>query len=295
MSCRFTLVCLVLLLLALAVVISPAAILGAAPPVSPQPELTLALPKPDTLTFTDAHIVLSQNALKGKSNSTRVEQLSHDALALGWTTIINETFEGAFPGEWQLADNAQGHGEYYWGKSNCRPRAGSYSAWAVGGGADGSSLSCGSNYPNYIESWMVYGPFSLVNATAADLAFKFWLNSELNYDAICWMVSIDGTNFYGTVMSGDSQGWMDKTMDLSDIYHLGSVLGQPQVWIMFAFFSDEIQNFAEGAYVDDILLRKQVQAPTATPTLTLTPTATLVTGPYHVWLPIVLKASTPGH
>ncbi len=42
---------------------------------------------------------------------------------------------------------------------------------------------------------MIYGPFSLAGATAGDLSFKLWLNSELNYDGVCRMASTDGVNF----------------------------------------------------------------------------------------------------
>jgi hypothetical protein len=36
----------------------------------------------------------------------------------------------------------------------CRPHAGSYSAWVVGGGADGSGLTCSNEYPISTDSWM---------------------------------------------------------------------------------------------------------------------------------------------
>lgn len=76
----------------------------------------------------------------------------------GWVTIASQNFEGTFPGAWAVFDdNGANYGEYYWGKRTCRPYAGSYSGWGVGGGAQGSALSCGSNYPHNAASWMVYG------------------------------------------------------------------------------------------------------------------------------------------
>jgi hypothetical protein len=75
---------------------------------------------------------------------------------------------------------------------------------------------------------MIYGPFSLVNATAAELDFKLWINSELSYDGVCRMASIDGSSFSGTCTTGNSSGWIDKTLDLTNVYSLGDLRGQPQ-------------------------------------------------------------------
>jgi hypothetical protein len=173
---------------------------------------------------------------------------------------LQEDFEGSFPGPWQVSDGYPGYGEYYWGKRNCRPYAGSYSGWAVGGGANGGSLGCGNNYPTYVDSWMVYGPFSLVGATAGDLSFKLWLDTEWYggdwYDYVCYMASLDGTNFWGDCTTGDTGGWIDRVLDLANVYTLGNLMGQPNVWIGFEFISDETITLPEGAYVDNIVLRK---------------------------------------
>ncbi|MCR4408417.1 MAG: protease inhibitor I42 family protein, partial [Anaerolineae bacterium] len=74
-----------------------------------------------------------------------------------WQTIVYETFESSFPtGAWQVLDNnGANYGEYYWARRNCRPYQGSYSAWAVGGGAQGSERSCGSHSPNSANSWII--------------------------------------------------------------------------------------------------------------------------------------------
>lgn len=183
----------------------------------------------------------------------------------GWITILSEDFEGAFPGQWSVFDNQTGFGEYYWGKRNCRSSAGDFSGWAVGAGGDGASLTCGADYPHQNQSWMMYGPFSLGDATAADLQFKMWLNTQTGYDWMCRGASIDGSNFYVYCASGYSSGWMDISLDLSTVHTIGSLLGQPQVWIALIFDSDENQEYAEGAYVDDIVLRKHVSGSGSTP------------------------------
>jgi photosystem II stability/assembly factor-like uncharacterized protein len=173
-----------------------------------------------------------------------------------WTVITSQDFEGAFPGGWQVSDDYPGYGEYYWGKRNCRPYAGSYSGWAVGGGANGSSLGCGSNYPNYAESWMDYGPFSLAGATAAELRFKLWLNSELNYDWFCVIASPNGTDWDGPCISGSTGGWVDRVLNLANVPTFGNLLGDSSVWVSLGFFSDGSVTRPEGAYVDNIVLRK---------------------------------------
>jgi len=185
---------------------------------------------------------------------------SYEGPPEGWVTITAEDFEGLFPDSWNVLDNEPGDGEYYWGKRDCRPFNGSYSGWPVGAGSDGSSLSCGSNYPDYADSWMVYGPFSLAGASAADLQFKLWLDSESSYDYLFWGASTNGTSFYGMGLSGYSAGWDDRTLDLSSVYTIGNLLGKPEVWIAIKFHSDGDTSYPEGAYVDDVVLRKYVSS-----------------------------------
>jgi hypothetical protein len=176
--------------------------------------------------------------------------------AAGWVTIVSEDFEGAFPGPWDV----DGYDGYWWGRRNCRPYQGSYSGWAVGGGPNGAALACGSNYPNDAESWMIYGPFSLVGATAADLQFKLWLKTQSGYDGVCRLASTNGAMFYGWCSSGDSGGWIDMVLDLSNVPTLGNLLGQPEVWVALVFDSNYTVNYSEGGYVDNIVLRKYMSA-----------------------------------
>jgi hypothetical protein len=180
----------------------------------------------------------------------------------GWMVIKSEDFEGPFPNDWEVKDTVTTSGEHYWGKRDCRPYAGSYSGWAVGGG-DGAGLSCGANYPTYVLGWMIYGPFSLADATAAEFTYQLWLNSELDWDKVGRGASIDGDNFYGMSTSGNTGGWVDKTLDLTAVPTLGDLTGQSNVWVALIFESDETIVYPEGGYVDDILLQKYVGARSA--------------------------------
>jgi hypothetical protein len=174
-----------------------------------------------------------------------------------WEILVSTTFEGDFPGSWDVFDSNPSNGEYYWAARNCRAYpGGNNSGWAVGGGVNGSSLGCGSNYPDNADSWMVYGPFSLVNATDAELNFKMWANTQSSSDLVCRMASINGIDFYGNCYSGYSGGWIDRTLDLTSVFTLGDLRGQSQVWVAIIFNTNSTVNYPEGAYVDNVVLRK---------------------------------------
>jgi hypothetical protein len=198
-----------------------------------------------------------QQAVSVPAGGTATANFSLVATPPTWTNITTENFESAFPqAGWAVADYQAGSGEYYWGKRTCRPQSGSYSGWGVGAGANGSGLSCGSDYPNNAFSWLIYGPFSLTGASDAELLYDAWVNSELDYDEFFVGASIDNDMFYGSSVSGNSGGWTSDNFDLTDVYTLGNLMGQSQVWIAFMFASDSSITYPEGAYVDNIVLRK---------------------------------------
>lgn len=114
----------------------------------------------------------------------------------------------------------------------------------------GSALSCGDSYPEDVETWLIYGPFSLTEATAAELSFRLWTRMEEFWDEVFWGASTDGTQFDGWSTSGDSGGWVEQAMDL------GNVTGTGEVWVALVFSSDLSITQPEGAYVDHVVLRK---------------------------------------
>lgn len=177
----------------------------------------------------------------------------------GWVTIMSEDFEGIFPGSgWVVVDENADSGRYYWGKRNCRSSGGSFSAWGVGAGD--TTLSCGSDYPNDVFAWMVYGPFSLADATAAELTFDWWSDTEEGYDEFFFGASTDDYHYRGVHITGDHSSWTrGERFDLSAVPEFGNLLGEDRVWIGFSFESDPGVT-AEGAYVDNVVLRKRVGA-----------------------------------
>jgi len=168
-----------------------------------------------------------------------------------WVNITQESFEGVTfpPSGWTTISS----GGFTWGRRNCFSLHGNFAAWAVGGGPNGSALACNSNYPNNTNVWLIYGPFDLSDAAAAQLSFRYYLNSEPGWDFLFWGTSINNSTYTGSETSGNSSGWV--TFDLS------LRLGQPQVWIGFQFFSDGSITYSNGAFIDSVVVRKCVSHP----------------------------------
>ena len=165
------------------------------------------------------------------------------------TTVVSESFEGGFPAPgWSLYSTSDTN----WGPSTFRAAAGSKSAWCAAGGP--TAGPAGGPYFANQQTWLIYGPFSLVDTAQAVLTFDFWLRSESGYDGLHYMASTDGSDFVGRYVSGDYQMWIPEVFNLKDLTELQTI-GQPQVWIAFVFESDGVLQF-EGAYVDNVLLKK---------------------------------------
>jgi hypothetical protein len=173
--------------------------------------------------------------------------------------IIEEDFEGNFPtGSWTIYDSDPSDGEHYWAKRNCQPFDGLYSGWGVGGGADGSTLPCGAEFPSTASSWMVYGPFSLADAQYAELSFQLWLDSYSGDDRVATLWSTDGVTFEGHAYVGSTNGWREQVVNLT-YTSLGDLTGEPQVWVAW-MLEGRGSTAGQGPYIDDISLRKYTGA-----------------------------------
>jgi Zn-dependent metalloprotease len=180
-----------------------------------------------------------------------------------WQTILQEGFEGEWPLEnslWRVTE--PGYEEYFWGKSSCKAANGSFSAWAMEEGR-GQPLSCGANYVNFANARMIYGPFDVLGATAAEFNLNLWLNTEVDpgtnvgYDYVCLEASVNGNDFSGTCYWGDSSGsFLPVSLDLTNVYALGNLTDDSQVWVQVRFHSDSSVSFPEGAFVDDLVIRQ---------------------------------------
>jgi hypothetical protein len=178
-----------------------------------------------------------------------------------WEVLLDEDFEVQFPeyNGWQTF-NSLGFAPYYWGKSNYTYISGTYSGWCCGAHRSGNpDLDPATDtYPIDMKAWMIWGPFDLSDATDAELLFYYWLDTEEGYDFLGIMASSDGTQFYGVNTSGSSSGWVgQEEFDLTDVYTLGDLTGDPNVWIAFIFTSDESVT-ETGVFLDDIVVRREV-------------------------------------
>ena len=181
------------------------------------------------------------------------------------TTIVTDDFESGM-GKWTVTD-LTGTGAQ-WGVSTYRKSGGSYSAWCAGGGS--SPAPAGGPYKANMNTWMKYGPFSLTGATRAWFEYDLRLYSEPGYDQLGVYVSTDGTNWYGYLMDNStvdytSSGFVREMNDMKDLERVFSsygltILGQPQVWVAFRFFSDASFQY-EGNYIDNFSLFKGGGAP----------------------------------
>jgi hypothetical protein len=189
--------------------------------------------------------------------SGNLEGIEQQALLLPppppWRLLMSEDFEGPFTSAGWTAFDKDGatHGEYYWDDDDYKPHGGTYSAWCTDGGANGLDPAS-HDYPNYADTWIIYGPFSLLNYSNARLNFYYWLDSEATYDFFGWWASTGGL-YYGYVTSGNSSGWQYVSFDLTAVPTLGDVTGESQVWIAFTFASDASVVY-KGAFVDDVEL-----------------------------------------
>lgn len=169
-------------------------------------------------------------------------------IVTGWVTIMSENFESGFPGtKWTIV------GSPTWDDETYRPYQGSKSGWCAGTGYSPSH-----GYVPDMYAWMVYGPFSLVGVSNAQVSFWTWNDIEPGWDELKWGVSTDGISFYscGTI-SGFFPYWQNRTFNLTNVPGLGNVCGLPQVYIAFWFESDEDVEY-EGSYLDNIILLKYV-------------------------------------
>jgi hypothetical protein len=178
-----------------------------------------------------------------------------------WVTIVQEGFEAPLSSGWDvwgLPD--EGGSSYYWARSDCRSYAGDYSAWAVGDVTEGTPLDCSGphpdDYPNNVDSWMAYGPFSLADAIAANLRFRLWLNLAADpQDGLNICVSSNGMTYDCWTLTYEPDPWGQVTFPL-DNSAVVDMRGQDNVWIALWFYSDGNVNAPEGAYVDDVLIRR---------------------------------------
>ncbi|MFN8457359.1 MAG: hypothetical protein U0401_22330 [Anaerolineae bacterium] len=191
--------------------------------------------------------------------STRFKATGGDLSAANVYFIGVEDFESVFP---QAGWTQLGSGQRFWGDVPCFPLetdfGGFWSGWPASKGINGVDPCSGNLYFENLNSWLIYGPFSLQNAEYADVQFFFRMVSEQNFDFLFWGASINGTSFDGFETSGTHLSGPFNNGYNEVIFDLIPQLNQPQVWVGFQFRSDGNFNF-QGPFIDgiNILIREK--------------------------------------
>jgi hypothetical protein len=170
-----------------------------------------------------------------------------------WSAVVEEGFETAPGSLWE----SWNFGGYQWAWRNCRSHTGSQSAWAIGGGTGGGTLACFSDCPDNVDAWMAYGPFSLADATAAELSFYVRLNVGTDPNDGLWVCySLDGDQYWCRQLTYEPTDWGSLTFPLDNALIGFDLRLTSPVWIAVEYVNSGTVTVPEGAYVDDFVIRK---------------------------------------
>lgn len=185
-----------------------------------------------------------------------VQTTSPGAVLGSWNLIISEDFESQFPpsgNSWVVQDLSNDGYERYWDDDDHKAYAGGWAAWPANGGANGIYPTAGDdNYPNDMNTRMIYGPFDLSDAVVALAQFYLWREIESPYDYLLFEASHDGIAFEEVSRwSDDQQTWEFQPIQFNDY------VGDSSVWVAWRFYSDNIVT-RQGPWIDDISIWKFV-------------------------------------
>jgi len=170
-----------------------------------------------------------------------------------WVTLLADDFESGFPGTtWTLFYEESGP---HWDAWTCSyGDSPPHSAGCAAGGE--GAISCGEYYPNFLNTFMTAGPFSLAegNITAGILECVLNLNCEIEVDDFFMLVSLDGVSEWNGFQYSGVFSHRTIDLDLSNVPFLGNVLDEPELWVSFGFRSNESIVNVNGAQIDDVLL-----------------------------------------
>lgn len=170
------------------------------------------------------------------------------ATAATWKVIEMEKFESSWPDSlWAIRDRngPDVGGVVVWDDNSQRAHQGSWAAHPSDGGP----------YPNLVDTFMRYGPFSLVGALNANVSFWYWLDTEAGYDEFGWQYSCnDGKTWTRTQVSGSRTTWTNVIVSLKPC------LGKAKVFVRWTFESDYSNPSSAplGVWVDTVKIQKRV-------------------------------------
>jgi hypothetical protein len=172
----------------------------------------------------------------------------------GWIEEVNASFEADFPTEGWTSTVEAGSANYSWGRSNYTATDGNYSIWCASKNLAGApKIYPSGNYANNMSAYAVLGPINLQYCTQATLTLDLWyLISDA--DRVHILADI-GNGWQGVQFTGNSGGWTHQEFDLAAWPGIGNMLGEPDVYIAFRFYSNGA-SAATGAFVDNVKLNK---------------------------------------
>jgi hypothetical protein len=216
-----------------------------------------------------------------------------------WETVLSETFDSGIGPGWSVTDTSTADGgEYVWGAGAFTPTSPITAAWCAGGGADGASLTPGlDQYPDGLDSWLLWGPIELGDTLDPYVRFRWWLDTDVAGQDQDQGVGPQGVEQVSAPpREGDWLGWCVLTnpndLETGQCAYVGDSMGRwssgaipleayvpvtkgvtNTVWIAFHFVSDSDGAAGLGAFVDDVELR--------------------VNRGYQLMLPLVLRQFVP--
>jgi len=163
------------------------------------------------------------------------------------TTLFYEGFEGAFPGPWDVGNDA-GTIDALWGDNSAKASAGSWSAFCADNGDNRREV-----YDDDLHTYMTWHEVSLAGYTSASLSFDYWLNSESGWDKFTVSVRDETGQWHERLaLSGDQSllGWQRSVVDLNEF------VGQAGLSVRFRFDSDRsvVNGAPSGVWVDEVFL-----------------------------------------
>ena len=161
------------------------------------------------------------------------------------TILVNEGFEGVFPGTWVIGDSNAANGLVYWRDVNSTfgtvaPHTGGWKGYCAGNGYLGTTTA-----PLYATNMQAYmrTNVNLTGFAGANLNFWYAIPSIESFDRL--QVFMDGTELWRT--NAAQSGWQQVCLPLN------AYLGGTHT-LRFNFFSD-VSVIFEGAYLDDVAVR----------------------------------------
>lgn len=176
--------------------------------------------------------------------------------AATWTTILDEDFSKAFPGEgWSVSGNPT------WGRVGFSETE--IRLWPAAGGSNAVPWQDGT--PTNLGAQMVYGPFDLSDAQSARMVIRLDENvSEWMGEGLGVFYSTDGVNFLPAdikVMGGGYGYWYSFNQDpgQSAAGVIADLRGEPQVWIALVYVTLDPAG-SPGPFIKNLQIKKATRA-----------------------------------